>query len=98
MNFQTKTTKGHGFFRKSKAYGLVCGIALTGALVFAGQANADEVTTTTSTDVSVTTTANPSTNLTQAQTDLSQDNTQLASQANTQTGTLTSPVLSLIHI
>ena len=94
MNFQTKTTKGHGFFRKSKAYGLVCGIALTGALVFAGQANADEVTTTTSTDVSVTTTANPATNLTQAQTDLSQDNTQLASQANTQTGTLTSPVTS----
>ncbi|MGC4440981.1 putative cross-wall-targeting lipoprotein signal domain-containing protein, partial [Streptococcus suis] len=28
MNFQTKTTTGHGFFRKSKAYGLVCGIAL----------------------------------------------------------------------
>lgn len=94
MNFQTKTTTGHGFFRKSKAYGLVCGIALTGALVFAGQANADEVTTTTSTDVSMTTTANPATNLTQAQTDLSQDNTQLASQANTQTGTLTSPVTS----
>ncbi|MGM9885471.1 SspB-related isopeptide-forming adhesin, partial [Streptococcus hyointestinalis] len=85
---------GHGFFRKSKAYGLVCGIALTGALVFAGQANADEVTTTTSTDVSVTTTANPATNLTQAQTDLSQDNTQLATQANTQTGTITSPVTS----
>ncbi|HGD9478049.1 TPA: putative cross-wall-targeting lipoprotein signal domain-containing protein, partial [Streptococcus agalactiae] len=26
MNSQE--TKGHGFFRKSKAYGLVCGIAL----------------------------------------------------------------------
>ncbi|WP_414538653.1 putative cross-wall-targeting lipoprotein signal domain-containing proteiin, partial [Streptococcus agalactiae] len=28
MNSQE--TKGHGFFRKSKAYGLVCGIALAG--------------------------------------------------------------------
>lgn len=36
---------GHGYFRKNKAYGLVCGIALTGALVFAGQTHADEVTT-----------------------------------------------------
>lgn len=38
-------TQGHGFFRKSKAYGLVCGIALAGALAFGGasQASADEV-------------------------------------------------------
>ncbi|HEM6364023.1 TPA: hypothetical protein U2D27_002115, partial [Streptococcus suis] len=27
------TVNGHGFFRKSKAYGLVCGIALFGAMV-----------------------------------------------------------------
>ncbi|WP_399554876.1 putative cross-wall-targeting lipoprotein signal domain-containing proteiin, partial [uncultured Streptococcus sp.] len=36
---------GHGFFRKSKAYGLVCGIAL-GLAFLGGQVNADEVTTT----------------------------------------------------
>ena len=36
-----------GYFRKSKAYGLVCGIALAGALVFAaGTVSADEVTAT----------------------------------------------------
>ncbi|HHL0642401.1 TPA: putative cross-wall-targeting lipoprotein signal domain-containing protein, partial [Streptococcus agalactiae] len=26
--YKNQNTKGHGFFRKSKAYGLVCGIAL----------------------------------------------------------------------
>ncbi|SFR66716.1 putative cross-wall-targeting lipoprotein signal [Streptococcus equinus] len=35
---------GHGFFRKSKAYGLVCGIVL-GLAFFGGQVSADEVTT-----------------------------------------------------
>lgn len=36
-----------GYFRKSKAYGLVCGIALAGAMVFAaGTVSADEVTAT----------------------------------------------------
>lgn len=37
--------KGHGFYRKSKAYGLVCGIALAGALALGGasQASAEEV-------------------------------------------------------
>ena len=36
--------KGHGYFRKSKAFGLVSGIALGGLLVFAGNvAQADEV-------------------------------------------------------
>ncbi|HFH8019245.1 TPA: SspB-related isopeptide-forming adhesin [Streptococcus agalactiae] len=39
-------TKGHGFFRKSKAYGLVCGIALAGAFTLAtSQVSADQVTT-----------------------------------------------------
>lgn len=38
-------TKGHGYFRKSKAYGLVCGIALAGAFVFSGgNVSAEEVT------------------------------------------------------
>lgn len=42
MNSQTK---GHGYFRKSKAYGLVCGIALAGAFAFSsGNVSADEVT------------------------------------------------------
>ncbi|HEM9585561.1 TPA: LPXTG cell wall anchor domain-containing protein [Streptococcus agalactiae] len=41
-----RETKGHGFFRKSKAYGLVCGIALAGAFVFSGgNVSAEEVTT-----------------------------------------------------
>lgn len=44
MNSQE--TKGHGFFRKSKAYGLVCGIALAGAFTLAtSQVSADQVTT-----------------------------------------------------
>ncbi|MBO4108668.1 LPXTG cell wall anchor domain-containing protein [Streptococcus suis] len=38
---------GYGFFRKSKAYGLVCGIAL-GVAFLGGQVHADEVPTTTS--------------------------------------------------
>lgn len=41
---QKETLNGHGFFRKSKAYGLICGIAL-GAAFLGGQVNADEVTT-----------------------------------------------------
>ncbi|ELY5748220.1 LPXTG cell wall anchor domain-containing protein [Streptococcus iniae] len=40
-----KNQKGHGYFRKSKAYGLVCGIALVGALAFsANNVSAEEVT------------------------------------------------------
>ncbi|MCD3409311.1 SspB-related isopeptide-forming adhesin [Streptococcus equi] len=36
--------KGHGYFRKSKAYGLVCGIALAGVFaVTTNQASADQV-------------------------------------------------------
>lgn len=46
MNKNMKTTvNGHGFFRKSKAYGLVCGIALGVAMLGAGSVSADEVTT-----------------------------------------------------
>ncbi|MCQ3822111.1 putative cross-wall-targeting lipoprotein signal domain-containing proteiin, partial [Streptococcus agalactiae] len=44
MNSQE--TKGHGFFRKSKSYGLVCSIALAGAFTLAtSQVSADQVTT-----------------------------------------------------
>ena len=42
----TLKEQGKGYFRKSKAYGLVCGIALAGALVFSARnVSADEVTT-----------------------------------------------------
>lgn len=43
---------GHGFFRKSKAYGLVCGIAL-GLAFLGGKVNADEVVVSDGTDVPV---------------------------------------------
>lgn len=43
---------GHGFFRKSKAYGLVCGIAL-GLAFLGGKVNADEVVVPDGTDVPV---------------------------------------------
>ncbi|HEN6091520.1 TPA: LPXTG cell wall anchor domain-containing protein [Streptococcus agalactiae] len=40
------TQQGHGFFRKSKAYDLVCAIALAGAFTLAtSQVSADQVTT-----------------------------------------------------
>ncbi|MCC4750728.1 hypothetical protein LL993_10945, partial [Streptococcus agalactiae] len=43
--YKNQNTKGHGFFRKSKAYGLVCGIALAGAFTLAtSQVSADQVT------------------------------------------------------
>lgn len=43
---------GHGFFRKSKAYGLVCGIAL-GLAFLGGKVNADEAVVPDGTDVPV---------------------------------------------
>lgn len=38
----TKTVNGHGFFRKSKAYGLVCGITL-GIALLGNQVSANEI-------------------------------------------------------
>ena len=49
---QKETLNGHGFFRKSKAYGLVCGITL-GLAFLGGKVNADEVTVPDGTDVPV---------------------------------------------
>ena len=44
MEKQNVKVKGHGFFRKTKAYGLACGIALGATLLFgANVASADEV-------------------------------------------------------
>ncbi len=40
---KNNTVVGHGFFRKSKAYGLVCGVVL-GLAFLGGQVSADEVT------------------------------------------------------
>ena len=53
---QKETLNGHGFFRKSKAYGLICGIAL-GVAFLGGQVNADEVVVPDGTDVPVVTEA-----------------------------------------
>lgn len=58
-----RETKGHGYFRKSKAYGLVCGIALAGAFAFSsGNVSADEVTVPTTPEQTVVTTLTEPTN------------------------------------
>ncbi|MGG6817375.1 UNVERIFIED_CONTAM: LPXTG cell wall anchor domain-containing protein [Streptococcus canis] len=77
-----RKTKGHGYFRKSKAYGLVPVIAL-GSLVLMGKTSvsADDVTT-----------LNPATNLTTLQAPPTADQTQLAHQAGQQSGELVSEV------
>ncbi len=60
-------TKGHGFFRKSKAYGLVCGIALAGAFAFSGgNVSADEVTAPAQPQTVVTTLTEPTNNQAEA--------------------------------
>ncbi|GDZ90704.1 hypothetical protein CSDA_0301, partial [Streptococcus dysgalactiae] len=76
-------TKGYGYFRKTKAYGLVCGITLAGALMLGSTAFADD-----------TITLNPATNLTTLQTPPTADQTQLARQAGHQSGELVSDVTS----
>ncbi|HFF7410482.1 TPA: SspB-related isopeptide-forming adhesin [Streptococcus pyogenes] len=75
-------TKGYGYFRKTKAYGLVCGITLAGALTLGTTSvSADDVTP-----------LNPATNLTTLQTPPTADQTQLAHQAGRQSGELVSEV------
>ncbi|HEP5289201.1 TPA: LPXTG cell wall anchor domain-containing protein [Streptococcus pyogenes] len=75
-------TKGYGYFRKTKAYGLVCGITLAGALTLGTTSvSADDVTT-----------LNPATNLITLQTPPTADQTQLAHQAGQQSGELVSEV------
>ncbi|WP_249630229.1 SspB-related isopeptide-forming adhesin [Streptococcus uberis] len=71
MNSQTK---GHGYFRKSKAYGLVCGIALAGAFVFSGgNVSAEEVTAPAQSQTVVTTLTAPTNNQAQAVTSTALD-------------------------
>ncbi len=81
MNSQE--TKGHGFFRKSKAYGLVCGIALAGAFTLAtSQVSADQVTTQATTQ---TVTQNQAETVTSTQLDKAVDTAKKAAVAVTTT-------------
>lgn len=76
-------TKGHGFFRKSKAYGLVCGIALAGAFTLAtSQVSADQVTTQATTQ---TVTQNQTNTVTSTQLDKAVDTAKKAAVAVTTT-------------
>ena len=86
------SSKGHGYLRKSKAYGLVSGIALATTLVTTA-VSADEVTTDTQSDITITS-LSTATNLTEVQTDNSQAHEDLAAQSGTQTGTITTPIVS----
>lgn len=62
-----RETKGHGYYRKSKAYGLVCGIALAGAFAFnGGNVSADEVTAPAQSQTVVTTLTESTNNQAQA--------------------------------
>ncbi|HGC8480592.1 TPA: SspB-related isopeptide-forming adhesin [Streptococcus agalactiae] len=86
MNSQE--TKGHGFFRKSKAYGLVCGIALALAAAFTlatSQVSADQVTTQATTQ---TVTQNQAETVTSTQLDKAVDTAKKAAVAVTTTTTV----------
>lgn len=77
------TQQGHGFFRKSKAYGLVCAIALAGAFTLAtSQVSADQVTTQATTQ---TVTQNQAETVTSTQLDKAVDTAKTAGVAVTTT-------------
>ncbi|EIQ82690.1 SspB-related isopeptide-forming adhesin [Streptococcus canis] len=82
--------QGHGYFRKSKAYGL-CGFVLAGTLMLSQGVKADEVVEVTP---EVTITANPATNLPEAQPEAPAAHVSLASEAGTQRSDLVSEVTS----
>ncbi|MBY4966117.1 hypothetical protein FAJ35_05110, partial [Streptococcus suis] len=86
------TVNGHGFFRKSKAYGLVCGIALFGAMVTTS-VSAEEIVTETTPAVEVVN-PNPATNLETVQEAPSAESLATQAEAGQKTGELTSPVTS----
>ncbi|WP_024416164.1 SspB-related isopeptide-forming adhesin [Streptococcus suis] len=92
MNQKMKTVNGHGFFRKSKAYGLVCGIALFGAMVTTS-VSAEEIVTETTPAVEVVN-PNPATNLETVQETPSAESLATQAEAGQKTGELTSPVTS----
>ncbi|MEY8463409.1 putative cross-wall-targeting lipoprotein signal domain-containing proteiin, partial [Streptococcus merionis] len=87
-----KTQQGHGFFRKSKAYGLVSGIALGAMLVTGAQVSADENTTTVETTPTVVVTDNPATNLVEAQPATPEANLEMNANAGKQEGNLVANV------
>lgn len=89
------SSKGHGYFRKSKAYGLISGLALSAVAVSTTAVSADETTATIDTqpDVSVVS-ESTATNLSDTQTDNTEVHDALASQSGTQTGDLTNTVTS----
>ncbi|WP_421362557.1 SspB-related isopeptide-forming adhesin [Streptococcus suis] len=92
MNQKMKTVNGHGFFRKSKAYGLVCGIALFGAMVTTS-VSAEEIVTETTPAVEVVN-PNPATNLETVQEAPTAESLATQAEAGQKTGELTSPVMS----
>lgn len=87
--------KGHGYLRKSKAYGLVSGIALAGALLATTAVSADETTEMVNTqpDITISSDSN-ATNLSAPQADNSEAHDDLASQAGSQSGDMTNSVTS----
>ena len=92
---QKKHLQGHGYFRKSKAYGLISGLALGAVAVTTTAVSADETTATINTqpDVTVVSDGN-ATNLAETQADNSQSHTDLTNQSGEQTGQLTETVTS----
>lgn len=89
-----KDIRGKGYFRKSKAYGLVCGITLFGALVIGSTVSADEVVTTVETKPVVVVNPNPATNLTAVQEAPSNESVVIEEKSGTSTGEIINPVIS----
>lgn len=86
---EQKTTRGHGYLRKSKAYGLILGLALGAVAVTTSAVSADETTATIDTQPDITVVSDSNvTNLSDAQADNS------AAQAGIQTGNLTEQITS----
>lgn len=92
---QKKHLQGHGYFRKSKAYGLISGLALGAVAVTTTAVSADETTATIDTqpDISVVSESN-ATNLSAPQADNSEAHDDLATQAGSQSGDMTNSVTS----
>ncbi|MDQ8759083.1 SspB-related isopeptide-forming adhesin [Streptococcus ruminantium] len=87
--------QGKGYFRKSKAYGLVCGIALFGTLAIVSTVSADEVTTTVGTTPAIeVVNPNPATNLTTVQEAPSKESIAIQEQSGTSKGEVVSSVIS----
>ncbi len=92
---QKKHLQGHGYFRKSKAYGLISGLALGAVAVTTTAVSADETTATIDTqpDVTVVSESN-ATNLSDPQADNSEAHDTLTTQAGSQSGDMTNSVTS----